>query len=206
MNTPLIVIVSGPSASGKTFLIEWLYQRHPDLLSVVSSDNYYSKQDHIPLHDRLSQNYDHPNAIEWSLLEKHLIQLKKQQTIQCPKYCFVKCNRLDTTITIKPRPVILLDGLLCLAIPNMRKLANLSLYIDTPLDICLTRRIKRDVATRGRTTDQVIAQYLTKTKPMYHEFIQPSRSFADLIIPSTEHIEKVCVLLEQHLVGYINQD
>ena len=202
----MLVIVAGPSASGKTHLIEWLYHRHPNFMSVVLADNYYARQDHIPLHERLSQNYDHPDAIEWSLLEKHLIALKKGQVVQSPKYCFVKCNRLDTTLAVKPKPIILLDGLLCLAIPSIRKLANLSLYIDTPLDICLTRRIKRDVATRGRTTEQVISQYLTRTRPMYYEFIKPSRDHADLIIPSTEHIEKVCVLLEQHLVGYINEE
>jgi uridine kinase len=206
MNKPMLIIIAGPSASGKTHLIEWLYHRHPGYMSIVSADNYYHKQDHIPLHERLLQNYDHPDAIEWGLLEKHLLQLLQKNTIQSPKYCFVKCTRTNNTLTIKPKPIILLDGLLCLAKPNIRQHANLSLYIDTPLDICLTRRIKRDVAVRGRTSEQVIQQYLSKTRPMYYEHILPSRQHADLIIPSTEHIEKVCVLLEQHLVGYIHQE
>lgn len=206
MDTPIIIIVAGPSASGKTHFIERLFQRHPGFMAIVCADNYYYQQDHIPLHQRLTKNYDHPDAIEWSLLEKHLIQLKQNQIVQSPKYSFVKCNRLETTLTIKPKPIILLDGLLCLAMPNIRQHAHLSLYIDTPLDICLTRRIKRDIATLGRTSEQVIQQYLTKTRPMYYQHILPSREHADLIMPSTDHIDKVCVLLEKHLVGYIDQE
>tara|TARA_A100001015_G_C14955710_1_gene698684 strand:- start:722 stop:1342 length:621 start_codon:yes stop_codon:yes gene_type:complete len=206
MDNPIIIIISGPSASGKTHLIEWLYQRYAQHISVVSADNYYFKQDHIPLHDRLKVNYDHPDAIDWKLLASHLERLSINQSIQSPKYCFVKCTRLPSSITIKPKPIILLDGLLSLAMPSIRKLAHLSLYMDTPLDICLSRRIKRDVAIRGRTTEQVLNQYLTKTRPMYYDYILPSRQYADLIIPSSDHIEKVSVLLQQYLVGYIHQE
>jgi uridine kinase len=202
MEKPIIIIVAGPSACGKTHLIEWLYHQYPQYISVVCADNYYMKQDHIPVHERLNVNYDHPKAIEWSLLAAHLKQLQKKQVVEGPKYCFVKCTRLETSLTIKPKPIILLDGLLSLAIPNIRQLAQISLYIDTPLDICLARRLKRDVAVRGRTTEQVLNQYLTKTRLMYFDYVLPSRQYADFIIPSTDHIEKVSVLLEQYLVGY----
>jgi uridine kinase len=206
MDKPTLIIIAGPSASGKTHLIEWLYKRYHRVISVVCADNYYFKQDEIPLEDRLKQNYDHPDALDWPLIEQHLIQLSKGQPVQCPRYCFVTCTRIQPPIIIQPKPIILLDGLLALAMPKIRALADLKIYLDTPLDLCIARRIKRDVATRGRNPEQVIDQYLTKVRPMYQEFIKPSREHADIILPSSDRIEKICVLLEQYLVSYSYQD
>lgn len=193
-----IIIVAGPAASGKTSLIHWLKNRHPNLVSVLPIDNYYYALDHMPEEERHFVNYDHPDSIEWTLLEEHLKMLKKGKTVECPNYCYVKQTRIQPSLITKPKPIILLDGLLTLSIENIRKLANTSLFIDTPIDICLARKIKRDIEERGRTIEQSTRQYLKMTRPMYYQFVLPSRQYADLILPGSK-TEKLGLLLEQYL-------
>lgn len=199
MSKPIIVIIAGPAASGKTSLITWLYNRYPHLISIICVDNYYFNQDHMPIHERFLQNYDHPDSLEWPLLEKHLRILKNKEAVEGPRYCFVQQTRIKPPISLTPKPVILLDGLLTLSVPSIRELADVSLYIDTPIDICLARKIKRDIDERGRTLEQSLNQYLTMTRPMYYEYILPSRQHADFIIPSSNNMEKACLLIENYL-------
>jgi uridine kinase len=196
---PTIIIIAGPAASGKTSLISWLTQRYPDIISVIPMDNYYYSLDHMPEKERHFVNYDHPDSIEWSLLEKHLIQLANGKSILCPNYSYVKQTRVLPLIPVEPRPVILLDGLLSLSMPNIRKHADSAIYIDTPIDICLARKIKRDIEKRGRTLAQSTRQYLTMTRPMYYEYVLPSRQFADFILPCSERAHKQCAILEKYL-------
>lgn len=205
MLKPLIIVIAGPSACGKTSLITWLRSRYPNLISTLPVDNYYYALDNIPLDDRHSVNFDHPKSIEWSLLETHIQQLLKAQSIQCPRYCYITQTRISPSITVTPTPIILIDGILSLAIPEIKKLADIALYIDTPIDICLARKIKRDIAERGRTIEQSIQQYLHMTRPMYYQFILPSREQADLIIPHSNSIEKSCKLLEQYLQAELSE-
>lgn len=195
---PIIIVIAGPSASGKTSLISWLEQRHPKMISTIQVDRYYLNLDHIPESKRLSFNFDHPNALEWSLLETHLKQLLSGSAIECPGYCYVKCTRTHNTTQIQPKPIILLDGLLTLSMPNIRKLIHTAIYIDTPIDICLARKMKRDSEERGRSIDQIIEQYLSLTRPMYYKHVLPSRQYANLILPSMSP-EQQYNLIEEHL-------
>lgn len=194
----IIIIIAGPAASGKTSLIQRLQTEHPDVISTLPVDHYYLSLDHVPQEKRLSFNFDHPNALEWALLENHLKALLENQKVECPGYCYVTCTRTQDTTTVYPKPIILVDGLLTLAIPSIRQLAHTSIYIDTPIDICLARKLKRDIEERGRTLEQSTAQYLSLTRPMYYAHVLPSRQFADLILPGTS-IEKQYTLLEQYL-------
>lgn len=203
---PILLIIAGPTASGKSHLVEHLFKQLQPYIAVICADNYYHAYDEIAFEDRFNQNFDHPDAVEWSLIEKHIIELKAGKAVQTPKYCFKQQTRLSASTYVAPKPIILLDGILSLAMPEIRKHANLSIFLDTPLDICLHRKMSRDINERARTPDRILKQYLRFTRPMYQKFILPSRQYADIILPTSESVDKLCVLLKQYLVTYKHQD
>lgn len=151
-------------------------------MQILREDHYYRAQDHLPMEEREKNNYDHPKAFEHELLVEHLSALKHGRSIEYPSYCYKTHTRLKDTETLTPAPVIIVEGIMLLASPELAPLIDVKIYVDTPLDICLLRRIKRDISERGRTLDSVASQWESTVKPMYHQFIAPSRFTADVIV------------------------
>lgn len=179
-----IIGVCGGSGSGKSTAVQSIVDHvGKKNVAVIQHDNYYRNQDHIPFEDRPNTNYDHPDSLETSLYIQHLKQLKNGKTIAMPQYDFENHTRSKKTITVTPKPIILLDGILLFENPEIRKLCDLKIFVDTDPDVRLARRLLRDVAERGRTYEFGIEQYLTFTKPMHEQFVEPSKRHADIIVP-----------------------
>jgi uridine kinase len=185
MQSPLIIAISGASGSGKSLFTENLlnaFSEQGKAVQILREDHYYRAQDHLPMESREKANYDHPNAFEHELLKQHLNQLRVGESIEYPHYCFKTHTRLADTETLQAAPVIILEGIMLLARPELLPLFNVKVFIDTPLDICLMRRMIRDVKERGRSIESIARQYEATVKPMYHEFIEPSRFTADVVV------------------------
>ncbi|MCD8159982.1 MAG: uridine kinase [Clostridiales bacterium] len=178
----LIIGIAGGSGSGKTTLIRRLQQQFKDHISVLYHDSYYYRHDELTLDERHTLNYDHPRAFDTPLLTRHLKELKKGNSIECPVYDYVQYNRTDEVVVVHPTDVIVVEGILIFAERKLREQMDIKIYVDTDADVRVLRRIKRDVEERGRELDTVINQYLTTVKPMHERFVEPSRHFADLII------------------------
>lgn len=185
MSSNLIIAIAGASGSGKSlFTVNLLkeFAQEGRSVQVLREDHYYRAQDHLPMEEREKTNYDHPKAFEHELLQQHLEELKAGNAIEYPSYCYKTHTRLKETETLSPAPVIIVEGIMLLAEPDLLPMYNVKIFVDTPLDICLLRRIKRDIKERGRSLDSVAKQYESTVKPMYHQFIAPSRFTADVIV------------------------
>lgn len=185
MSTPLIIAISGASGSGKSLFTENLLKEFSEegkTVQILREDHYYRAQDHLAMADREKTNYDHPKAFEHELLVEHLQALKKWLSIEYPHYCYKTHTRLEQTETLNSAPVIIIEGIMLLANEALQHMFDIKIFVDTPLDICLLRRMKRDIAERGRTLESVANQYELTVKPMYHQFIAPSRFTADVIV------------------------
>jgi uridine kinase len=184
---PTIIAIAGPSASGKTLFAQTI---HDELIaelgengiSIIYEDAYYRDQSHLSMQEREQTNYDHPNAFEHELLTDHLNKLTENQTIHSPVYCYKTHTRTDETRTFLPTKIILVEGILLLSNKELRDCFDIKVYMDTPLDICLIRRIQRDLVERSRSVESVTNQYLSTVRPMYHQFIEPSKAWADIVI------------------------
>ncbi|MBL1227674.1 uridine kinase [Enterococcus sp. BWB1-3] len=183
-NQPIIIGVTGGSGSGKTSVSRAIFNYFPDhSIMMLEHDSYYKDQSHLSFEERLTTNYDHPFAFDTDLLIEHLKQLLNCQPIEKPVYDYVAHTRSSETVIQEPKDVIILEGILILEDPRLRELMDIKLYVDTDDDTRIIRRIKRDMEERGRTLDSVIDQYLTVVKPMYHQFIEPTKRYADVIVP-----------------------
>lgn len=180
----ILVGIAGASASGKSLLantlIEELQSQH---VCVISEDSYYKDQTHMTMAQRVQTNYDHPDSMDHDLMLTHMQRLKQGRAVDVPLYDYSVHNRKQETRRILPARVILIEGILLFTRPEIRETFDLRFYMDTPLDICLIRRLKRDIIERGRDVDSVIRQYLETVRPMFLQFIEPARQHADLIIP-----------------------
>lgn len=180
----LIIGIAGGTGSGKTTVVKKLMERLPQgEVAILPQDSYYKDSGHLPIEERLSINFDHPDSIEFSLLVKQLKELKKGNTIQQPIYSYLTCTRSEETITVKPCHVVIVEGILVLSNPDLRKLLDLKVFVDADADDRLIRVINRDIIERGRTVDMVIERYQVTVKPMHLQFIEPTKRFADLIVP-----------------------
>ena len=184
----IIIAIAGASASGKTLIAQTIYKElkediKTDEIAVITEDSYYKDQSHIKMSQRVSINYDHPQQIDHDLLHQQIEDLKNKKTIHVPIYDYTVHNRTDQFRTITPKKVIIIEGILLLNCPKIRELADTSIFIDTPLDICLTRRLKRDLSERGRKLQDILDQYHQTVRPMFLQFIEPSKQYADIIIP-----------------------
>jgi uridine kinase len=182
-----VIAIAGASASGKSLFAETIYQElltelGSNGISIIKEDAYYREQSHLSMDERVQTNYDHPMAFEHELLCTQLTSLISQQTINCPVYCYKTHTRTQETISVKPTKIILVEGILLLSNPMLRDCFDIKVYMDTPLDICLIRRIERDTQERDRSLESITNQYLTTVRPMYHQFIEPSKAWADIVI------------------------
>lgn len=193
---PLVIGIGGGSGSGKTTIAEALYgELGPERSVLIFHDAYYRDQSHLLLAERSRLNYDHPDALETELLIEHLRELLAGRPVRRPTYDFKSHARAAETVEIEPAPVILLEGVLVLADPDLRQLMDLKIYVDTDADLRFMRRLQRDIEERGRSVDSVIRQYLDTVRPMHVEFVEPSRAHADLVIPEGFNVGAVSTVL-----------
>ncbi|WP_026959008.1 MULTISPECIES: uridine kinase [Aliagarivorans] len=184
----VVIGIAGASASGKSLFAKSIVRdiRHElgkETISVVAEDSYYNDQSHLTMEQRVQTNYDHPSAMDHELLVEQIKQLKQGKSIDCPVYSYTEHNRTAETKNIASAQVVVVEGILLLTDPAIREQLDISIFIDTPLDICLARRIQRDVKERGRSLDSILAQYHATVRPMFLQFIEPSKQYADVIIP-----------------------
>ena len=178
----LIIGIAGGTGSGKTTLAEKLARIFGNDVAIIKHDSYYKCQDGLSLADRAKQNYDHPNSFDTELMVEHIKKLKAGESIFCP-YDYSLHNRSDKTELIEPKRVIITEGIMILESPELRSLMDIRIFVDTDADVRIIRRIMRDVKERGRTLDSVVGQYLTTVKPMHEQFVEPSKKYADVIVP-----------------------
>ncbi len=180
-----IIGIAGGTASGKTTIAKRLYEQ--SLLSgsvnLIKIDDYYYNKDKIPLSENGKRNYDHPDSYDTELLIEHLTSLKNGVAINKPTYDFVTQSRLEKKEHLEPSNIIIVEGIMAFAISKLLKMFDIKIFVDTPDDIRFIRRIKRDIEDRGRTLDSVVNQYLESVRPMHLAFVEPSKRFADIIIP-----------------------
>lgn len=180
----IIIGISGPSASGKSLLANTLVNElGSDQVVVISEDSYYKDNNHLPFSEREKINYDHPDSFDHSLLAEHLTYLRQGQPVNVPIYSHAEHKRLDDTRQIGKHSIIIIEGILLFCEKQLRELMDIRVFMSTALDICLMRRLKRDVIERDRSFESVIKQYETTVRPMYWQFIEPSSRHADIIVP-----------------------
>lgn len=182
-----VIAIAGASASGKSLFAETIYNELlPELgkdgISIIKEDAYYRDQSHMTMDERIQTNYDHPKAFEHELLSKHLSKLALKQDIESPIYCYKTHTRTQETTQVKSTNIILVEGILLLSNPELRNRFDIKVYMDTPLDICLIRRIERDTLERDRSLISITTQYLSTVRPMYYQFIEPSKAWADIVV------------------------
>ncbi len=183
MDNILVIGIAGGSGSGKTTLMKRLVEQFGSDVAVLSHDNYYKRHDELSFAERAALNYDEPEALDTSLLVYQLDQLRHGRAIDCPLYDFALHNRSDETLRVEPRRVIIVEGIMIFVDEDLRQLMDIKIFVDTDADIRLCRRIKRDVTKRGRTLESVIQQYKQTVKPMHEKYVEPSKRFADLVVP-----------------------
>lgn len=185
MNKQAIIIgIAGPSASGKSLLANTIVNElGTDQVTVISEDSYYKDNSHLPLSERENINYDHPDSFDHDLLCRHLEHLQKWESIDVPVYSHSKHLRLPETRRVGQHKIIVLEGILLFSDKKLRDLMDIRIFMSAPLDVCLSRRLKRDVVERHRLFESVLHQYETTVRPMYLQFIEPSSRYADLIVP-----------------------
>ena len=180
---PLIIGIAGGTGSGKTTLVERLREQFGDDISVLAHDSYYKAHHDLPLEERRLLNYDHPSSFDTDRMIADLEQLRAGRAIERPVYDYTIHNRTEETVTVPPNKVILVDGILVFEDPGLRDLMDIKIFVDTDADVRILRRILRDVKERGRSLDSVVEQYLSTVKPMHEQFIEPSKRYADIIVP-----------------------
>ncbi|GAB2774987.1 uridine kinase [Salinimicrobium soli] len=201
----LIIGIAGGTGSGKTTVVNQIIEElKNEEVDVISQDSYYQDTSHLTYEQRTKINFDHPKSIDFDLLVSHLKDLKSGKTIQQPVYSFKQHNRTGETIEIAPRKVIIVEGILILTHPDIREMFDIKIYVHADSDERLIRRLKRDIAERGRDLDEVLNRYQTTLKPMHQQFIEPTKEFADIIIPTNRYntvaVDIVQTIIRQRLL------
>ena len=201
----LVIGIAGGTGSGKTTVVNQIIQELPEgEVCVISQDSYYKDTSHLPFDERTKINFDHPKAIEFDLLVAHLKELKKGNAIEQPIYSFIEHNRTKETITMHPKKVIIVEGILILTHTDIRELFDIKLYVYADSDERLIRRLRRDMSERGRDLDEVINRYQNTLKPMHQQFIEPTKEFADIIIPNNRYntvaVDLIRKIINQRLI------
>ena len=184
----LIIGIAGGTGCGKTTVVNQILNELPEgEVGIISQDSYYMDTSHLGYDERVKINFDHPRSIDFELLEEHLKELKAGNAIEQPVYSFVKHNRTGDTIKTNPRKVIIVEGILILTNPELRKMFDIKIFVHADSDERLIRRLKRDITERGRDIDEVLTRYQTTLKPMHQQFIEPMKEYADIIIPNNKY-------------------
>ena len=207
MDNILVIGIAGGTGSGKTTLMKNIVSRFGDEVTVISHDNYYKRHDDMTYEERCLINYDEPAAFETELMVGHLAQLKAGHAIECPVYDFTVHNRSNDFVTIEPRRIIIVEGILIFADEALRDLMDVRIFVDTDADVRLCRRIKRDVNKRGRTLESVLTQYQTTVNPMHEKYVEPSKRFANIVVPeggkNTVALDMIMGFLQGHLEEHL---
>lgn len=201
----LIIGIAGGTGCGKTTVVNQILNELPEgEVGVISQDSYYKDTSHLSYEDRVKINFDHPRSIDFELLEQHLRDLKDGKDIHQPVYSFIKHNRTGDTIVTYPRKVMIVEGILILTHPELRELFDIKIFVHADSDERLIRRLKRDITERGRDIDEVLQRYQNTLKPMHQQFIEPTKEFADIIIPNNKYntvaVDIVRTIINQRLV------
>ena len=202
---PVIIGVAGGTGSGKTTIAKKLVEQFSESVVYLEQDSYYKDQSHLPFEERIKTNYDHPLAFDNDLLYHHLLQLKAYQPVQKPVYDYARHTRAKESVHLEPKDVIILEGILILEDERLRNLMDIKIFVDTDADVRILRRIDRDIKERGRDLDSVINQYLTVVRPMHMQFIEPSKRYADIIIPEGGHNQVAINLLLNQIRTYLQK-
>ena len=183
-----IIGIAGGTGSGKTTVVRKLIERLPKgEVVVIPQDSYYKDSSHVPAEERQNINFDHPDAFEWPLLAKHIEQLKKGQAVEQPIYDYITSSRLQETVHVEPKEIIIVEGIMALRDYHLRQQMDLKIFVDADADDRLIRVAKRDIVERGRTIEAVMERYQRVLKPMHEQFIEPCKRYADVIIPQGGH-------------------
>ena len=197
-----IIGIAGGTGSGKTTVVKKIVEAlPPHYVAVVPLDSYYNDTTEITEEERHAINFDHPDAFDWKLLIKQVNELRKGNAIEQPTYSYIKCNRLPETIHVEPKPVIIIEGIMTLLNKKLRDMMDLKIFVDADSDERLIRNIQRDIVERGRDVKMVVDRYLEVLKPMHEQFIEPTKRYADVIIPqggeNVKGIDMVCKFIER---------
>lgn len=197
----IIIGIAGGTGSGKTTVVKKIAETlPPENVAVIPLDSYYNDTTNLTEEQRRAINFDHPDAFDWKLLFDHIKQLRAGYAINQPTYSYIKCNRLEETIRVEPKPVMIIEGIMTLIKKNLRDLMDLKIFVDTDSDERLIRIIKRDVVERGRTAEMVMERYIDVLKPMHLEFIEPTKRYADIIIPQGGDNEKGISIIKKYIL------
>lgn len=201
----LIIGIAGGSGSGKTTVVKAITQQLQENVVVIPQDSYYRDLSHKSEEEKRVHNFDHPDSIDFDLLRAQLKELKEGKTVEQPKYSYITCGRSKETVTVKPADVIIVEGILIFTDPKLRKLMDIKIFVDADDDDRLMRVMARDIVERGKTVDWVIERYSKTVKPMYLQFIEPSKRYADIIIPQGGHnkvaIDVISATIEKSLAN-----
>ncbi|MBR3756220.1 MAG: uridine kinase [Firmicutes bacterium] len=206
MENVIVIGIAGGTGSGKSTLIQRINEEFADKITMLSHDFYYKAHDEMTYEERCQLNYDHPNAIETELMIEHVKALKEWKAIERPVYDFTVHNRKpDETVTVMPSKVVVVEGILIFENKELLDLFDIKVYVDTDADVRILRRILRDVQERGRTLDSVVGQYLTTVKPMHEQFVEPSKKYADIIIPEGGFNTVALEMLNQRIYALLDE-
>lgn len=202
----LIIGIAGGTGSGKTTVVNKIIEALPEgSVAVIPQDSYYNDQSDLPLEVRKQTNFDHPNAFDWPLLSHQIEELKAGHAIEQPTYSYITCTRLSETVHIEPKEVIIVEGIMSLYDKSLRDQMDLKIFVDAGADERLLRVIVRDMAERGHPLDMLVNKYRNVLKPMHDEFIEPTKQYADIIIPNGGHNEQAIIMLRKYIIGQLRE-
>ena len=202
-----IIGIAGGTGSGKTTVVKKIVEAlPPHVVAVVPLDSYSNYTSHMTEEERRAINFDHPDAFDWKLLVKQVEMLRKGIAVEQPTYSYLKCNREKETVHVEPKPVIIIEGIMTLLNKQLRDMMDLKIFVDTDSDERLIRNIQRDCVERGRTVEMVIDRYQKVLKPMHEQFIEPTKKFADLIIPLGGENKSGIHILKKYIEGIVSND
>ena len=204
---PVVIGIAGGTCSGKSSIANILIEafRYTKSINIIKEDDYYKDQSDMPMEERVKTNYDHPLAFDFDLMTEHIKKLINGESIEKPTYDYTVHNRSDKTEIVHPSDVLIIEGLFALYNKEIRDIEDIKIFVDTPADVRFIRRLKRDVAERARTVDNITEQYLTTVKPMHDQFLEPTKQYADIIIPQGKSNTVAIDLLKTKINSIFNE-
>ena len=204
-NDVIVIGIAGGTCSGKSTLISRIKEEFDQQITLISHDYYYRAHDEMPFDERCKLNYDHPSSFETDLMLQHIAMLKQMQSVECPLYDYTIHNGSKETIMLKPSKVIVIEGILIFENKELRDMCDIKVFVDADADVRIIRRILRDAKERGRSLDSVINQYLDTVKPMHEQFVEPSKKYADIIVPQGGHNQVAFQMLTHRIRALLGE-